>query len=543
MIRFDQTNDEDGTSPAAASWLPPVTQQLLARHGASVLDPATASVAPGWPAPGPTLYRTATLFVPPAVLLDPFRDTNPYVGTLMGIGLQMAFPDTPEYREEIARNFTPAVLVSLAPLPGYHGLVTVDAWLALQHLRMAAREGRVPADQLAGTSLEHLYFSGVRIGGTPWDSNDKHGGPFSQSGRSGRIPVSVAAVAPDQRQFPAGAHRRPVVAVLDSGIGPHPWFGISDRAAAPPVGGFVRVMADLQDKLTNLPTKQTRPMLAKPGYWDFPINSNPLVGDVDACTGHGTFITGIVRQIAPDANVLMIRVLHSDGVAYEGDVLTALGALVDRVVLARESGTAEDMIDVVSLSIGYYDESAGIPQPGPQTLVDSPLIAAYLTKLTSLGVLVVAAAGNDSTSRRFYPAALAADAPVDGGGPQVISVGALNPNDMKAMFSNDGSWVRCWATGAGVVSTFPTDVRGAFRGSIVPELHRETLDGDDYRSGFAVWDGTSFAAPRVAAALAQNLFDTAVNGAETSLSDVSRHTMVERATKALERLRTMGTTP
>lgn len=540
MILFDQPNDEDGTSPAAASWLPPVTQQLLARHGASVLDPATAPVAPGWPTPGPTVYRTATLLVPPAVLVDPFDDKNTFAGTLKDIGLRMVFPDTPEYRDDAGRNFTPAALVSLAPHPDFHELVTIDAWLALQHLRMAATDRRVNAELVAGTSLEHLYFSGVRIGGTPWDSNDEHGGPFSQSGRSGRVPVSVAAVPPNPREFPPGVYRRPMVAVLDSGIGPHRWFGISDRDAAPPVGGFVHVMEDVQNRITDLPTKQTRLMLAKPGYWDYPINSNPLVGDVDACTGHGTFITGIIRQIAPDANVLMIRVLHSDGVAYEGDVLIALGALVDRVTRAQERGPAEDMIDVVSLSIGYYDES---PQPGQRTLVDSPLIAAYLEKLTALGVLVVAAAGNDSTSRPFYPAALAADAPVVDGGPQVISVGALNPNDTKAMFSNDGSWVRSWATGAGIVSTFPTDVRGAFRGSIVPDLHRETLDGDDYKSGFAVWDGTSFAAPRVAAALAQVLFNAAVDGAGSPLSDISRNTMIDRANGALERLRNMENTP
>jgi len=534
MILFDRSNDEDGSSPADTSWLPPVTQQLLARHGASVLDPATAPVAPGRPIPGPTVYRTATLLVPPVVLIDQDDDKNTFAGTLRDIGLQMTFQGNVEHRGD---NFAPTVLVSLAAHPDHQDLVTVDAWTALQQLRMAADQGRVHSALVNGTYLEHLYFSGVRIGGTPWDSNDKHGGPFSQAGRSGRIPVSVAAVAPDPLDFPAGEYRRPVVAVLDSGIGPHFWFGISDRDAQPPFGGFVQVMEHLQNQIKDLLT------VTKPGYWDYPITSNPLVGDVDVCTGHGTFITGIVRQVAPDSNVLMIRVLHSDGVAYEGDVLTALGALVDRVTRAQLNGPAEDMIDVVSLSIGYYDESAGIPQAGPQNLTDSPAIAAYLEQLTGLGVLVVAAAGNDSTSRPFYPAALAADPPVAGGGPQVISVGALNPNDMKAMFSNDGSWVHCWATGAGVVSTFPTDVRGAFRGSIVPALHRETLDGDDYKSGFAVWDGTSFAAPRVAAALAQDLFDTAVNGDEPSLSDVSQNTMIARANDALERLQNMGNTP
>jgi hypothetical protein len=38
----------------------------------------------------------------------------------------------------------------------------------------------------------------------------------------------------------------------------------------------------------------------------------------------------------------------------------------------------------------------------------------------------------------------------------VISVGALNLNGTKAMFSNDGDWVTAFALGAAVVSTYPS---------------------------------------------------------------------------------------
>ena len=71
-----------------------------------------------------------------------------------------------------------------------------------------------------------------------------------------------------------------------------------------------------------------------------------------------------------------------------------------------------------------------------------------------MGVVVVAAAGNYSTSRRFYPAAFA-QRPASPGQVPLISVGALNPNGSKAIFSDDGHWVTAWAAGGAVVSTLP----------------------------------------------------------------------------------------
>jgi subtilisin family serine protease len=134
--------------------------------------------------------------------------------------------------------------------------------------------------------------------------------------------------------------------------------------------------------------------------------------------------------------------------------------------------------------------------------------------LLSLGVVVVAAAGNYATSRKFYPAAFALE-PVPAGQVPVISVGALNPNGTKAVFSNDGHWVTAWAVGACVVSTYPVDADA----SRTPELRipvnrmpsgqwppgREALDPNDYSAGFALWSGTSFSAPYGAALIAKSL--------------------------------------
>jgi hypothetical protein len=136
-------------------------------------------------------------------------------------------------------------------------------------------------------------------------------------------------------------------------------------------------------------------------------------------------------------------------------------------------------------------------------------------------------------------------------------VGALNPNGTKAMFSNDGPWVTAWARGAAAVSTYPTDVDA----SRTPELRipvnrkppgtlppgREALDPDDYRGGWAIWSGTSFATPYLAALIARSLL-TGAAGAHSGLrldlpgqQDADRAAVIakrkERAVAALRELR------
>ena len=244
--------------------------------------------------------------------------------------------------------------------------------------------------------------------------------------------------------------------------------------------------------------------------WDGPAAGDPLLGELNDATGHGTFIAGIVRQAAPDARVLAIRIMHSDDVVYEGDLLCALALLADRIA-AAEDGSMAGMVDVVSLSLGYFDESAA-------DVTDSSGLWQVIQVLLDLGVAVVAAAGNYSTSRRFYPAAFSLQpSPVP-----VISVGALNPNGSKALFSDGGRWVRAWAAGAAVVSTYPDDVNGSLTPQVRvrtrrdglapgdgPPDDREALDPDDFRGGFAVWSGTSFAAPLIAAKIAARLLEQA----------------------------------
>jgi subtilisin family serine protease len=308
--------------------------------------------------------------------------------------------------------------------------------------------------------------------------------------------------------------RRVVVAVPDSGLNTHPWFGVREIGDPLPPDGFVQayeaVEAALRDQAKRLDGLTPTQVLA--GVWEDPSYTDELSEQIGRATGHFTFIAGRIHQNAPDADVLAMRVLHPDNVCYEADLLLALWMLVARV----EQG---GHVDVVSLSIGGYVED------------DSEAawhLREVVTALTDLGVVVVAAAGNDATTRRFYPAALAEDDPL------VLGVGALNPDGTEAWFSNAGAYVTVEATGANVLSTFPTSLRGA-RGArlLTGSGSRQTADPDSFTSGFAIGSGTSYAAPEVAAELAVELAGGAVGIAVPEVAS-----RAERAADAVKRLLT-----
>jgi subtilisin family serine protease len=114
------------------------------------------------------------------------------------------------------------------------------------------------------------------------------------------------------------------------------------------------------------------------------------------------------------------------------------------------------------------------------------------------GCLPVAASGNDSTGA-YYPAAY----------PQVLSVGALDRAGNRAYYSNFGR-VELSAPGGtgnnycGPVPCPPVAVGlGLIPVAIPAGMSTEIIGASNYSDdGYGAWDGTSFAAPMVAAAAA-----------------------------------------
>jgi subtilisin family serine protease len=196
---------------------------------------------------------------------------------------------------------------------------------------------------------------------------------------------------------------------------------------------------------------------------------------------------------------MAVPVMYGDGVADEAVVVDALQLLYARQVLAlRDPERWGPLVDVVSLSLGYYHETTG-------TFDDEGALVTALRALASTGVAVVAAAGNGASDVEFFPAAFA-----EGSGFEVplVSVGAHNPGGLNpggrtvSVYSNTGTWVKGYRCGTAVVSTMPVTFDGSIRsvlnlpGSKNPT--RGSIDLDDYSGGFGQWSGTSFAAPALA---------------------------------------------
>ncbi len=71
------------------------------------------------------------------------------------------------------------------------------------------------------------------------------------------------------------------------------------------------------------------------------------------------------------------------------------------------------------------------------------------------GIIVVAAAGNNNLSNKFYPAAYNG----------VIAVGSTDINNEKAFFSNYGHWIKISAPGLTIKTTFPNNNYDSISGS------------------------------------------------------------------------------
>jgi subtilisin family serine protease len=189
------------------------------------------------------------------------------------------------------------------------------------------------------------------------------------------------------------------------------------------------------------------------------------IGIVDRAAGHGTFIAGIVRRLCPEANVYIEGVLSSFG---DGDDNT-VGQGIEHATHALGRP-----FDVIIMSLGCYTAD-----DRPPPLADT--VAANI----GAGTVVVASAGNEASARPQYPAAL----------PDVVSVGALGPAG-RATFSNFGPWVDACAPGVDVLSTYL--------------FHEETGGPRRSYDGYATWSGTSFAAPKVAAAIARAMYTSMI---------------------------------
>jgi thermitase len=238
----------------------------------------------------------------------------------------------------------------------------------------------------------------------------------------------------------------------DSGAGP---FG---QYQVPPASGGPAVAVIDTGITAEQRTDGWLARIARNGNVD-PLDVLPQPGRLDPMAGHGTFVSGIIEQVAPGAAIDMYRALDTDGLATEAD-------LADAMVTAVGAGAG-----ILSLSFGC------------QTVDDEePVAFRAALDLIGTSALLVAAAGNFGDERRVWPAAF----------PSVVAVAALDAQLQPTGWSSRGSWVEFSTVGEGLLSTYVTGTEDT---NSAPEVFPADAWGR--------WTGTSFAAPQIAAYVAR----------------------------------------
>jgi thermitase len=137
--------------------------------------------------------------------------------------------------------------------------------------------------------------------------------------------------------------------------------------------------------------------------------------------GHGTMTTGLVHLAAPKAKILPLKAFTSNGTGYLSNIVAALYYAV------------QHQANVVNMSFDVSAPSAALNQA--------------VSYANQQGTVLVAAAGNESTSAPVYPAALNS---------KVMGIASTTDWDSRSSFSNYGNtdvWIA--APGEYVISTFP----------------------------------------------------------------------------------------
>ena len=205
------------------------------------------------------------------------------------------------------------------------------------------------------------------------------------------------------------------------------------------------------------------------GGYDFVNNDDDPIDDM----GHGTHCAaiaagnGVLKGVAPNANILAYKVLNAGGGGYFDDVISG----IEQAVI--------DNVDIVNLSLG---SSEGNPDDVVSGVVDLAV---------DLGVTVVVAAGNSGPQENTIGS--------PGTARKAITVGATDKQDNLAVFSSQGPVL--WNNNRNIL--VKPDI-------VAPGVDICAAQFDDWLNDYSCLDdgehiaidGTSMATPHVAGAVA-----------------------------------------
>lgn len=216
-----------------------------------------------------------------------------------------------------------------------------------------------------------------------------------------------------------------------------------------------------------------------PGY-DF-VNNDFHPNDDE---GHGTHVTGTIAQTTNNS-------LGVAGMAFNCSIMPV------KVFNAAGSGTHQWFADGL-----YYaaDNGANVVNYSGGGLYSSITQYNAVKYAYDRGVLIVAATGNDNLSVIGYPAAY----------DEVIAVGAVDINKVRAFYSNYGAGMELMAPGGDT----SVDLNGD--GYVDGVLQQTFSGGDPTDFAYWFWQGTSMATPHVTGLIALIQSGWAASGIESS---------------------------
>ncbi|GAB3273197.1 hypothetical protein GCM10027297_06290 [Parahaliea aestuarii] len=252
-----------------------------------------------------------------------------------------------------------------------------------------------------------------------------------------------------------------VVAVIDTGVlGRHPDLS----------GKFVDGYDFISDPYHSGDNDGIDPDAEDPGdggvAGQSSYHGSHVSGTVAAATNNSLGVAGVGWR----TRVMPIRVLGEEG----GTVYDIAQGVRYAAGLANDSGTVPaQRADIINLSLGGADSSQAMRN--------------VISRAREKGVIVVAAAGNESSSQPSYPAAY----------PGVISVGAVGPNGVRASYSNFGATLDLVAPGGDMAADLDGD--GNTDG-VISTVGSDSGSGVSF--GIGPQQGTSMASPHVAGVIA-----------------------------------------